>query len=149
MRQLSVPVRWAAVVAATVAASTGCMSIGDDGGKPAPSPSPEHGKNAARPDGGTVAGTGRVRTGGGRAEAHSEREAAESPEPGGSGAPSAAPGGVRPGTEPGGVEPGGGEPPRGTPLPTPSASRPGPGVPQQSESPVPSGPADPRAAGLP
>ncbi|MET9658888.1 hypothetical protein [Streptomyces sp. NPDC006510] len=145
MRQLSVPVRWAAVVAATVAASTGCMSIGDDGGKPASSPSPEHGGSGARPDGGTVAGTGHVRTGGGRAEAHSEREAAESPEPSRSAGPSAAPGGVRPGTEPGG----GAEPPRGDPLPTPSASQPGPGVPQQSESPTPSGPATPEPPSSP
>ncbi|MEV7723014.1 hypothetical protein AB0Q93_38210, partial [Streptomyces sp. NPDC088184] len=71
MRQLSVPLRWAAVIAATVAASTGCMSVGDDEGKPEPSPSPSsgHGGSAARPDGGTVAGTGRVRAGGGGAEA--------------------------------------------------------------------------------
>ncbi|MEL5960350.1 hypothetical protein AADR41_37285, partial [Streptomyces sp. CLV115] len=103
MRQLSVPVRWAAVIAATVATSTGCMSIGDDGGKaaPSPSPSPEHGGSAARPDGGTVAGTGRVRTGGGGAEAHSERETAESPGPSGSAGSSADPGGVRPGGEQG------------------------------------------------
>lgn len=138
VRQLSVPVRWAAVVAATVAASTGCMSVGDDEGKPAPSSSPEHAGSAARPDGGTVAGTGRVRTGGGRAEAHSEREAVESPEPGDSAGPSHATGGVRPGAEPGGAEP-----PRGTVPPAPSASHPGPGVPQQPESPVPSAPPTP------
>ncbi|MGW1411849.1 hypothetical protein [Streptomyces sp. NPDC002403] len=138
MRQLSVPVRWAAVVAATVAASTGCMSVGDGGGKPEPSSSPEHGGSAARPDGGTVAGTGRVRTGGGRAEAHSEREAVESPEPRDSAGPSAAPGGVRPGAEPGGTIP-----PRGTAPPAPSASHPGPAVPQQPESPAPSTPPPP------
>ncbi|MGW2087026.1 hypothetical protein [Streptomyces sp. NPDC001880] len=133
MRQLPVPARWAAVVAATVAASTGCMSVGDGEGKPLPSSSPEHGGSAARPDGGTVAGTGRVRTGGGRAEAHSEREVVESPEPGESAGPPAAPDGVRPGAEPGGTEP-----PRGTVPPAPSASHPGPGVPQQPESPEPS-----------
>ncbi|MFJ8852778.1 hypothetical protein [Streptomyces sp. NPDC102437] len=140
MRQLSVPVRWVAVVAATVAASTGCMSIGDGGGKPAPSPSlsPEHAGSAARPDGGTVAGTGRVR-GGGRAEAHSEREAAESPEPSGSAGAPAAPGDVRPGGEQGG----GAEPGPGGPVPTPSASQPVPEVPEQPDPPAPSGPATP------
>ncbi|MFI5771816.1 hypothetical protein ACIA74_25400 [Streptomyces sp. NPDC051658] len=148
MRQLSVPVRWAAVIAATVATSTGCMSIGDDGGKPAPSPSPspspEHGGSAARPDGGTVAGTGRIRTGGGRAEAHSEREAVESPGPSRSAGPSTAPGGVRPDAEAGGAEP-----PRGTAPPAPSAPPPGPGVPQQSASPAPSGPATPEPPSSP
>ncbi|MFB7212007.1 hypothetical protein [Streptomyces sp. NPDC056255] len=147
MRQLSVPVRWAAVVAATVAASTGCMSIGDDGGKraPSPSPSPEHAGSAARPDGGTVAGTGRVRGGGGRAEAHSEREAAESPEPSGSAGAPAAPVDVRPGGEQGG----GAEPGRGGPVPTPSASQSGPGVPEQPASPAPSGPATPEPPDTP
>ncbi|GGV95875.1 hypothetical protein GCM10015535_64270 [Streptomyces gelaticus] len=144
MRQFSVPVRWAAVVAATVAASTGCMSVGDDGGKPAPSSSPEHKGSAVRPDGGTVAGTGPVRTGGGRPEAHSEREAVESPEPGDFAGPSTAPGGVRPGAEPGGTEPS-----RGTVPPAPSVSQPGPGVPQQTEPPAPSGPATPEPPSSP
>ncbi|MGW1842644.1 hypothetical protein [Streptomyces sp. NPDC001966] len=146
MRQLSVPVRWAAVVAATVAASTGCMSIGDDGGKPAPSPSPspEHAGSAAQPDGGTVAGTGRVR-GGGRAEAHSEREADRSPEPSGSAGVPAEPGDVRQGGE----REGDAEPGRGGPVPTPSASQPGPGVPEQPTSPAPSGPATPEPPDTP
>ncbi|MEU6017181.1 hypothetical protein ABZ826_24960 [Streptomyces sp. NPDC047515] len=147
MRQFSAPVRWAAVVAVTVAASTGCMSVGDDDGKPAPSPTSEPKESAAGPDGGTVAGTGRVRTGGGRAEAHSEREAAESPGPRGSAAPSGSPGGVRPGAEPGDRgDPG---PARGGGLPAPSASRPGPGVPQRPESPPPSQPATPEPPASP
>ncbi|MFE7865427.1 hypothetical protein [Streptomyces bacillaris] len=47
MRKLSVPVRWAAVTALTIAASTGCMSVGDDGARPGPSGSAE-GSGGAR-----------------------------------------------------------------------------------------------------
>lgn len=145
MRQLSVPVRWAAVIAATVAASTGCMSIGDDGGKRHRRRLRRPGTgSAARPDGGTVAGTGLVR-GGGRAEAHSEREAAESPEPSGSAGAPAEPDDVRPGGE----REGGAEPGRGGPVPTPSASRPGPEVPDRPTPPAPSGPASPEPPGSP
>ncbi|MEU8507635.1 hypothetical protein AB0C40_23520 [Streptomyces brevispora] len=90
MRQLSVPVRWAAVTAVTIAASTGCMSVGADDEKPAPSRSAVPKGPVTAPDGSTVAGTGRGRTGG--AEAHSEREAAESGGPKASADPSAGPG---------------------------------------------------------
>ncbi|MHC3821681.1 hypothetical protein ACYJ2M_39375, partial [Streptomyces sp. DT9] len=77
-----VPARGAAVTAAALAAATGCMRVGDDGGKPAPSrPAASQGA-VTGPDGSTATGTGRsARTGG--AAAHSDREAAES------GAPSA------------------------------------------------------------
>ncbi|MFD7948408.1 hypothetical protein ACFV5K_36800, partial [Streptomyces sp. NPDC059744] len=95
MRQLpalSVPVRWAAVTAVTLAASTGCMSIGDDGGKSAPSQSARPQGSVSEPDGSTVAGTGRARSGSG-AEAHSDREAPESPDPSASVSASAGPGG--------------------------------------------------------
>lgn len=146
VRQFSAPVRWAAVVAVTVAASTGCMSVGDDDGKPAPTPTSEPKGSVAGPDGGTVAGTGRARARGGRAEAHSEREAAESPQPRGSAGPSGSPGGVRPGAEPGDRgDPG---PAAGGGLPAPSVSRPGPGpgAPQQPESPSPSATPEPPAS---
>ncbi|MCX5342096.1 hypothetical protein [Streptomyces atratus] len=144
MRQLSAPVRWAAVIAVTVAASTGCMSVGDDGGKPAPPPSSGPKGSAAGPDGGTVAGTGGARHGGGGAEAHSEREAAESAEPSGSAGPSGSPGGVRPGTKPGDPRSAG-----GGGLPVPSVSQPGPGVPHQPESPPPSEPDTPEPPASP
>ncbi|MFD9905873.1 hypothetical protein [Streptomyces sp. NPDC059063] len=54
MRHLYVSVRWAATVVA-VAATAGCMSIGDDGsGGPAPAKSAGGRSGAAAPDGGTV-----------------------------------------------------------------------------------------------
>ncbi|MEU2563570.1 hypothetical protein ABZ626_30200 [Streptomyces longispororuber] len=54
MRQLYVSVRWAAAAMA-VAATAGCMSIGDDGsGAPAPGKSGRERGGAAAPDGGTV-----------------------------------------------------------------------------------------------
>lgn len=146
MRQLSalsVPVRWAAVTAVTLAASTGCMSIGDDGGKPVPSRSARPKGSVSEPDGATVAGTGRARSGSG-AEAHSDREAPESPDPSASASAS--------------VGPGGGQAAVGTghPLPTrgghlPMPSPPGSGGPQQPPGPSsePSGPSEPSGAGHP
>ncbi|MFF2330370.1 MULTISPECIES: hypothetical protein [unclassified Streptomyces] len=147
MRQLSARVRWAAVIAVTVATSTGCMSVGDDGGKPATSPSSEPKGSVAGPDGETVAGAGGARTGGG-AEAHSEREAAdrtESAQPSGSASADSpdSPGRVRPGAGPGGP----GET-RGGGLPAPSVPPSAPGVPQQPESP-PSEPAASEPPGSP
>ncbi|WP_172382977.1 hypothetical protein [Streptomyces sp. MNP-20] len=54
MRQFYVSVRWAATVVA-VAATAGCMSIGDDGsGAPVPGKSVKERGGAAAPDGGTV-----------------------------------------------------------------------------------------------
>ncbi|MGP3635890.1 hypothetical protein ACTU45_21435, partial [Streptomyces sp. 24-1644] len=85
MRQLSAPVRWAAVTALTIAASTGCMSVGDDGEKPAPSRSAGPKGASAEPDGGTVPGSGRSGYGGSRAEAQSDRETGAKPDPGASG----------------------------------------------------------------
>ncbi|MYW13019.1 hypothetical protein GT034_32445, partial [Streptomyces sp. SID2563] len=64
MRQFSVPVRWAAVTAVTLATSTGCMSVGSDGAEPAPSRSAEPKGAAVEPNGSTVTGTGHSRIGG-------------------------------------------------------------------------------------
>ncbi|MFF9346360.1 hypothetical protein [Streptomyces sp. NPDC014734] len=152
MRQLSVPVRWAAVVAVTAAASAGCMSVGDDGDKPPRTPTAEPRGSAAVPDGGTVSGTGTVRSGGGRAEAHSEREAAESPDPGESKA-SSVPSEAHPRTEHGEAgepaEPGVPGPGHGGGRPEPSAVEPGPGTPQRPESPSPSEPPAPEPPASP
>lgn len=133
MRQLSVPVRWAAVTA-VIAASAGCMSVGDDDdGKPAPSRSAVPKGSAAEPDGATVAGTGPARTGG--AEAHSERgEAAQSPSP----TPSVS---ADPSDSPG-TGPAESGRLRGGRLPAPRPSPSGPGVPEQPERPDPPAPAD-------
>lgn len=129
MRQLPVPVRWAAVTAVTIAASTGCMSIGSDGGKPAPSGSAVPKGSVAEPDGSTVAGTGHARTGGG-AGAQSERRAGRSADPSASVTPSGSPGAASDRSGPAK----GGRPPAQTP------SAPGPGVPEQPEPPAPSDP---------
>ncbi|MFF5723532.1 hypothetical protein [[Kitasatospora] papulosa] len=124
MRQLSARVRWAAVTALTVAASTGCVSVGDDAGKPAPSRSADRKGASAPPDGDTVSGTGR--SGGGRAEAQSDRGAPRKPAAKASGrTPSAEPGKAVP--VPAG--PGTPEPSRGGPVPVPEPSAPGPGEP--------------------
>ncbi|PVE13272.1 hypothetical protein [Streptomyces scopuliridis] len=60
MRQLSAPGRFAVwiVTSLAVAASTGCMSVGEDEGKPAPSRSAEDQGAAAEPDGLTGEGAG-------------------------------------------------------------------------------------------
>ncbi|MFF3174377.1 hypothetical protein ACFVQ0_17350 [Streptomyces sp. NPDC057900] len=133
MRQLSVPVpvRWAAVTVVTIAASTGCMSVGDGGGKPAPS-RPAASKGAATgPDGSTVTGTGRsARTGG--AEAHSEREVAESGAPSASADASRSPG--KESAEPGRV--------RGGRLSAPPLPHAEPGVPERPERPEPPAPSE-------
>ncbi|WUL24618.1 hypothetical protein OHA88_25165 [Streptomyces sp. NBC_00353] len=146
MRQspaLSVPVRWAAVTAVTIAASTGCMSISDDGGKPVPSQSARPKGSVGEPDGSTVAGTGRARSGSG-AEAHSDREAPESPDPSVSVGASAGPGGGQ--TAAGPSDP---LPTRGGHLPMPSL--PGSGGPQQPPGPSsePSGPSEPSGSATP
>lgn len=93
MRQLSARVRWATVTALTIAASTGCVSVGDDAGKPTPSLSADRKGASALPDEATVSGTGRSGSGGGRAEAQSDRGAARKPDAKASGRiPSAEPG---------------------------------------------------------
>ncbi|WP_327379824.1 MULTISPECIES: hypothetical protein [unclassified Streptomyces] len=126
MRQLSARVRWATVTALTIAASTGCVSVGDDAGKPTPSLSADRKGASALPDEATVSGTGRSGSGGGRAEAQSDRGAARKPDAKASGRiPSAEPGKAVP--VPAG--PGTPEPSRGGPLPTPEPSAPGPGEP--------------------
>ncbi|WP_406452693.1 hypothetical protein OG782_19585 [Streptomyces sp. NBC_00876] len=128
MRQLPVPVRWAAVTVVTIATSTGCMSIGADGGKPAPS-RPAASKGAmAEPDGSTVAGTGRARTGG-DAGAHSGGKTGQSGDPSPSAGPSGSP-----------AASGGRAPGQGGHQPAPALSPAGPGVPQQPEPPAPSDP---------
>lgn len=140
VRQLPTPVRWAAVTLVTVAASTGCMSIGDDdaggGRKPAPSRSAEaDGGSAAEPDGSTVAGSGRARTGG--AEAHSEREADPSTRPSASGVSASA--GGAPGAKPDAPAPtrGGGRPLPVTPPGGPQQPQPSlPVEPEPSEPPA-------------
>ncbi|MEU1216670.1 hypothetical protein ACFYSH_09590 [Streptomyces sp. NPDC005791] len=127
MRQLSVRVRWAAVTALTIAASTGCVSVGDDdAGKPAPSRSADPKGESARPDGGTVSGTGRIGSGGGRAEAQSDRGASRKPDAKVSGrAPSAGPAKARPAPD----VPGTPGPTLGGPLPVPEPSVPVPADP--------------------
>ncbi|MEU9199306.1 hypothetical protein [Streptomyces sp. NPDC048332] len=129
MRQLPAPVRWAAVTAVTIAASTGCMSIGSEGGKPAPSGSAVPKGSVAEPEGATAAGTGHARTGGG-AGAQSERRAGRSAVPSAVVTPSGSPG----------VEPGRPGPAKGGHPPVPASSAPGPGVPEQPEPPAPSDP---------
>lgn len=152
MRQLpalSVPVRWAAVTAVTIAASTGCMSVSDDGGKPVPSESARPKGSVSEPDGSTVSGTGRGRSGSG-AEAHSDREAPESPDPSASVSASAGTGGGQ-----AAVGTGHPLPTRGGHLPMPSP--PGSGGPQQPSGPSsepsgfsePSGPATPEPPSTP
>lgn len=131
MRQLSVPVRWAAVVTVTIAASTGCMSIGEDGGKPTPSRSAKPKGSVAEPDGATVAGTGR--TGKGGSAAHSGRKGGGSRGPNAPADPSGSPG----------KGPDKRGPVRGGHLPTPSLSSSGPGAPQQPDPPAPSAPQTP------
>ncbi|MEV0785941.1 hypothetical protein AB0I52_23885 [Streptomyces sp. NPDC050423] len=141
MRQLSiplsVPVRWAAVTVVTIVASTGCMSVGDDAGKPAPSRSATPKGSVAGPDGSTVAGTGRARTGG--AEAHSEREVAESGTPSASAGPSGSPG-------TGSAEP---RRVRGGRMSAPPLPSPEPGAPQQPDPPAPSEPQAPEPSAPP
>lgn len=71
MRQLYVPVRWAAAAVAVVA-TAGCMSIGDDG-RDAPGPARSAGQRdgAAAPDGGG-ASPGGGSAGGGSGGGHGD-----------------------------------------------------------------------------
>ncbi|MEV6259175.1 hypothetical protein AB0M42_00115 [Streptomyces sp. NPDC051784] len=152
MRQLSARVRWAAVTALTIAAATGCVSVGDDTEKPSPARSADEKGAPARSDGAPDSGGGRSGSGGGRAEAQSEREGSRRPDAKASGrTPSAGADDTRP--APAGP---------GTPQPTlapphtPEPSAPGPGEPPPpavseeppapSSEPEPSQPAEPPSA---
>ncbi|MCT6775729.1 hypothetical protein LXH09_03670 [Streptomyces sp. CS7] len=135
MRQFPAPVRWAAVTALTIAASTGCMSVGEDGaGGPGPSRSAGPKGSQTDPAGNTVTGSGQSGGRGGGAHPHSDRGVPGSsprpdasgakpsatskdarPEPAAPGQPTRAGGGVRPTPTP--STPGPGEPPPVTPEP--------------------------------
>ncbi|MEU9361686.1 hypothetical protein AB0D35_26760 [Streptomyces sp. NPDC048301] len=143
MRQLSTRVRWAAVTALTIAAATGCVSVGDDTEKPSPARSADEKGVPARSDGAPDSGGGRSGSGGGRAEAQSEREGSRRPDAKASGrTPSAGAEDARP--APAGP---------GTPQPTlapphtPEPSAPGPGEPPppavSEEPPAPSSEPEP------
>ncbi|MEW2169882.1 hypothetical protein AB0935_07960 [Streptomyces sp. NPDC007027] len=129
MRQFPAPVRWAAVTALTIAASTGCMSVGEDGaGAPGPSRSAGPKGSEADPAGDTVPGSGQSwRRGSGGAHPHSDRGVPGStPSPEASGTtPSATPEEARP--EP--ADPGRPTRSGSVPRPTPTPSTPGPGEP--------------------
>nr|WP_202540515.1 hypothetical protein [Streptomyces sp. SID4937] len=127
---MSVPVRWAAVTVLTIAASTGCMSVGDDGARPGPSGSSDSKGRTADPDDDTTAGSGDAGHRGGDAHTHSDGDPSDrkspkgrpSPEASGSAVPSDTSKGPRP-------QPGAPHPPRpGHPAP-PTPSTPGPGEP--------------------
>ncbi|MFF2852479.1 hypothetical protein ACFVT5_40210 [Streptomyces sp. NPDC058001] len=163
MRSLYVPVRLA-VVAAAVAATAGCMSVGDDAGRPGPSHSAGPRGGAAAPDGGTGA------TGGGTGH-HDEHGAKADSRPGADGAsPSASLSGTEsptasaPGKPPGDAKPDvpnkpdvptpthpDPTPPRNTPDPTPTKpdpepSSPDPTTPEPSSSAHEDGPSGDQAA---
>ncbi|MGW6713294.1 hypothetical protein ACWF9X_10945 [Streptomyces globisporus] len=135
MRQFPAPVRWAAVTALTIAASTGCMSVGEDGAG-GPGPSRSAGPKGAETDsaGNTIPGSGQSGGRGGGAHPHSDRGVPGSsprpdasgakpsatakdarPEPAAPGRPTRAGGGVSPAPTP--STPGPGEPPPVTPEP--------------------------------
>ncbi|MFD6801907.1 hypothetical protein [Streptomyces cyaneofuscatus] len=146
MRTLSVPARWAAVTALTIAASTGCMSVGDDGARPGPSGSTDSKGRVVEPNGETVAGSGGAGHRGGDAHTHSDAgpdtdrkkpKGTPSPEKSGAVVPSTTPksGGPRP-------EPGAPQPSRPGQPPAPTPSTPGPGEPPPV---VPEPPAPPPA----
>ncbi|MEW1632146.1 hypothetical protein [Streptomyces sp. NPDC089173] len=155
MRKLSVPARWAAVTALTIAASTGCMSVGDDGAKPGPAGSTDSKGRVVEPDGGVVSGTGGAGHRGGDAHTHSDSDTAGAadadpknpkgtPSPKASGAvPSATPKSGAPRPEPGVPQP---SRPGRPPAPTPSAPGPGEPPPVVPEPPAPPPAPDPDPA---
>ncbi|MFJ8110013.1 hypothetical protein [Streptomyces sp. NPDC096132] len=145
MRPMYVPVRLAATLMA-VAATAGCMSVGDDaGGRAKPSHSTgRHGGEA--PDGGpagvgggymgAAGGDGKHRHGKGKGKdgASASASASASPSAGASGAASAGP--VKPGST---VKPGQPTPPNPQPTPPPHSPDPDPEPPAPSpEPPTPS-----------
>ncbi|MFI5805776.1 hypothetical protein [Streptomyces sp. NPDC051561] len=143
MRQLPAPVRLAAAVLA-VAASAGCMSVSDEGGKPLPAKPAAKQEQTDRGGGATVSGEGQGRTdgrpvsrGGGGADGEgggTEASGAPSASPGpeatpakGAGAATPPPGAATPSRTPGGPTPTRpAEPPTPTPPPTSSAPEPTP-----------------------
>ncbi len=148
MRQLPAPVRLAAAVLA-VAASAGCMSVGDDQGKPLPV-RPAAQQEQAGPDGGAaVDGEGQGRRDGGpvpRGEGGEDGKGAD-PEGGAAPNPSASPGpeatlpragGASPGATP---SPGAGD---GRATPPPGKAKPTPSRPtEEPPQPTPTGPPEP------
>ncbi|MEU5368274.1 hypothetical protein ABZ362_04675 [Streptomyces sp. NPDC005951] len=165
MRQFPAPVRWAAVTALTIAASTGCMSVGEDGaGGPGPSRSAGPKGSETDPAGNTIPGSGQSGGRGGGAHPHSDRGVPGSsprpdasgakpsatakdarPEPAAPGQPTRAAGGVRPTPTP--SAPGPGEPPPVTPEPpAPPTPAPDPDPePQPTDPPEPPPSASPAA----
>ncbi|MBT2465400.1 hypothetical protein J7E92_28415 [Streptomyces sp. ISL-63] len=150
MRTLSVPARWAAVTALTIAASTGCMSVGDDGARPGPSGSSDSKGRAVEPNGETVAGSGGAGHRGGDAHTHSDaaadadrKKSKGTPSPEVSGAvPSATPKSAGPRPEPGAPQPSRpGHPPAPTPSPDPDPEP----EPEPTEPPEPPPSASPAA----
>ncbi|MDX2531027.1 hypothetical protein ACSCB1_43185 [Streptomyces europaeiscabiei] len=149
MRALNVSVRLAATVMA-VAAAAGCMSVGDEGRKPGPSPSAGQ-RGGEKPDGGSaVTGGG----GTGYQSGQGKRRGSASPGPSASRSASAAPaasGAAEPSgkaTPPkGGTDEGNGEwpeqpePTKGEPTPPPTVEpqpEPEPSKPVEPPSPEPS-----------
>ncbi|MEV6312270.1 hypothetical protein AB0M10_27185 [Streptomyces sp. NPDC051840] len=144
MRQLSARVRWAAVTALTIAAATGCVSVGDDTEKPSPARSADEKGVPARSGGAPDSGGGRSGSGGGRAEAQSEREGSRRPDAKASGrTPSAGAEDARPAP----AGPGTPQPTQAGPPHTPEPSAPGPGEPPppavSEEPPAPSSEPEP------
>lgn len=161
MRQLSAPGRFAVwiVTSVAVATSTGCMSVGDDGGKPAPSRSAERPGAVAEPDGGTAADAGAGLPIGGRGGTGPKGdehpgEHGEKGKPGGptaSGDPSAKPSKGPDGKPlpPAPRPPGGDVPPAEQPTrtpPPPSEPPPPDPDPEPPTQPEPSGPPEPPSA---
>ncbi|MEV0779605.1 hypothetical protein ACIBLA_32720 [Streptomyces sp. NPDC050433] len=163
MRQLSAPGRFAVwiVTSVAVATSTGCMSVGHDEGKPAPSRSAEREGAVAEPDGGTAADAGAGLPADGRGGARREDaghpgEHGEKGEPAGpeaSGAPSAKPSKGPDGKPlpPAPRPPGGDVPPAEQPTRTPPPSEPPPPDPEPEPpaQPEPSGPPEPPPSATP
>ncbi|WP_405501221.1 hypothetical protein OG501_21155 [Streptomyces niveus] len=167
MRQLSVTGRLSAagrlavwiVTSVAVATSTGCMSVGNDEGKPAPSRSAERRGAVAEPDGGTAADAGAGLPVDGRGEAgpkgaeHSG-EHGDKGEPGAareSGDPSAKPSKGPDGKPlpPAPRPPGGDVPPAEQPTrtpPPPSEPPPPDPDPEPPTQPEPTGPQEPPSA---
>jgi hypothetical protein len=159
VRQLSAPGRLAVsvVTSLAVAASAGCMSVGDDEGKPAHSPSAGRNGTTAEPDGGTGAGAG-VPGGGWYGRTPDGPRPATGPDGKGKGAPPDPSSSVAPppapskGTRPwlGSTAPPGSEPiptkepsrPAGPPTPPPPASQ----APDPQPDPEPEKPSDPPSA---
>ncbi|MEU6276861.1 hypothetical protein ABZ871_31290 [Streptomyces populi] len=151
MRALYVPVRLVAAVVAA-AATAGCMSVGDDAGRPGPSHSAERRADGA-PDGGAVVGGSGIGSYGGKGGKHGKGgkrpvkpgESASGDAPA-SASPDAGPsvdvtekgGGPSEGSAPPGDEPSpagtSAEPTPEPPSASPSSAPPDPGTPEPSSS---------------